>query len=196
MNTTNLAYDDWEEQSWEELIDGKPVAMSPRPSPLHNSVANNIYRILSTFLLGKPCRPFDDGTTVFLTEKDHFVPDGMIICDKNKVRGNGVHGAPDLVVEVLSPSSKRRDRHYKKAVYESCGVREYWIVDPAAMSVEQYLLEDGRLSLHDVHVYYSRKRLEELPEEEQEAVSNEFPCGIFPDLSVRLAEVFAWVSDD
>ena len=119
---TNLAY---EEEFWEELIDGKAVLMSPRPATNHNQTAFNIASIFKNFLKGKPCRVFPDGTDLYLTDKDRFIPDVMVICDRSKIRDDGIHGAPDLVVEVLSPSSIKRDRVYKKRVYEQCGVREY-----------------------------------------------------------------------
>ena len=109
MNT-NLAF---QEELWEELIDGQIVAMSPAATN-HNRVASMIYHIFQGYLDGKNCIPFGDNETVFLTEKDHFVPDSMIVCDRNKIQSDGVHGAPDLVVEVLSPSTARRDKGYKK----------------------------------------------------------------------------------
>ena len=118
---TNLAY---EEEFWEELIDGKAVLMSPRPATNHNQTAFNIASIFKNFLKGKPCRVFPDGTDLYLTDKDRFIPDVMVICDRSKIRDDGIHGAPDLVVEVLSPSSIKRDRVYKKRVYEQCGDRK------------------------------------------------------------------------
>ena len=104
MNT-NLAYQD---EIWEELIDGKIVAMSPRPAWNHISVAGNIFGIFWTYLKGKPCAPIADGMDLYLSEKDHFIPDVMIVCDPDKIKSDGVHGAPDLVVEVLSPSTEKK----------------------------------------------------------------------------------------
>ena len=97
----NLAY---QEESWDELIDGKLVAMSPRPSVNHHQVSLNIANIFSRYLKGKTCRPFGDGVDLYLTEKDRFIPDGMIVCDPRKIGRDGIYGAPDLVVEVLSPA--------------------------------------------------------------------------------------------
>ena len=131
------------------------------------------------------------GADLYLTDEDHYVPDGMVVCDESKVDPNGgVHGAPDFVLEVLSPSTKRYDRNRKKEVYGKCGVREYWIVDPVTMTVEQYFQEDGRLILHDVHTLYTQKRMETVREEDRDKISNEFQCGIFPELTVRLEDVF------
>ena len=124
MMNDNLAY---ELEFWDELIDGEIVLMSPRPATNHNQTAFNIAALFKTFLKGKTCRVFPDGMDLYLTEKDRFVPDVMVICDRSKIKNDGIHGAPDLVVEVLSPSSIKRDRIYKKRIYEQCGVREYWI---------------------------------------------------------------------
>ena len=70
MNS-NMAY---QEQAWDELIDGKVVMMSPRPSVNHHIVANNIYLLFRSYLKGKTCRPFGDGVDLYLTEKDRFIP--------------------------------------------------------------------------------------------------------------------------
>lgn len=107
----NLAF---EEAPWEELIDGKAVLMSPRPAVNHNFVSGSIYGIFHHYLRGKRCTPFADGTDLYLTEDNRFVPDCMIVCDKDKIHTDGVHGAPDLVVEVLSPSTAKNDKGHKK----------------------------------------------------------------------------------
>jgi len=137
----NLAYQD---NVWEELLDGEIVAMSPRPSPDHYSAAENIQGIFKRFLKGKPCRVFLDGLDVHLTEKDIAIPDIVVLCDRNKIKKDGIHGAPDLIAEVLSPDTAKRDRGYKKSLYERCGVQEYWIVDPDERFIEVYLLVNGK----------------------------------------------------
>ena len=139
MNS-NLAYR--QEEIWEELIDGKAVAMSPRPTTNHYHVSFNIAHIFANYLRGKRCTPFGDGVDLYLTEKDRFIPDGMVVCDPDKIKRDGVYGAPDLVVEVLSPSTAKNDRGHKKQVYEQCGVREYWIVDPRDRKILVYYLKN------------------------------------------------------
>ena len=186
----NLAYDMREDEPWEELIDGRVVAMSPRPSINHHIISLNIYNIFKRFLRGKPCRPFGDGVDLYLTEEDRFVPDGMVVCDKSKIRSDGIHGGPDLVIEVLSPSTSRQDKIYKKDVYERCGVREYWIVSPQERMVEQYVLEDGKFVLRDVYQQYPDYRLERMTEAEKAALVTEFRCTLFPDLAIRLDDIF------
>ena len=186
MNT-NLAY---QEEIWEELIDGKIVAMSPAASN-HNRISGNIHAIFWTYLKDKPCEPFPDGENLFLSEKDHFIPDVMIVCDPDKIKHNGVHGAPDIVVEVLSPSTEKNDRGYKKEAYAAAGVKEYWIVDTANKLVEQYLLEDKQYVLHEIYVVYSEDMLEKMNNEERAAIVKEFKCSLYDDLLISLEDIFA-----
>lgn len=98
--------------------------------------------------------------------------------------------AVSRVVEILSPSTSKRDRIYKKKVYEECGVREYWIVNPVDRSVEQYVLEDGQLILRDVFQLYPDFMLQHMTEEEKTAIVTEFQCTLFDDLTIRLENIF------
>ncbi len=187
MNT-NLAYQD--EFQREELIDGKIVAMSPRPAWNHISVAGNIYYLFAHYLRKKKCVPIADGMDLYLSEKDHFIPDVMIVCDPDKIKHNGVHGAPDLVVEVLSPSTAKNDKGYKKEAYAAAGVKEYWIVSPNDKLLEQYLLKDGQFILHDVYVIHPDYELAKMTEEERAALVTEFKCSLYDDLLISLEDVF------
>lgn len=183
-----IAYDD--EYIVEELIDGQIVAMSPRPNINHNHAAGNIYKIFSNYLSGKACTPLMDGTDLHLSEENCFVPDFMVVCDPEKIHSNGVYGAPDLVVEVLSPSTVGNDRGRKKAVYEQCGVKEYWIVSPGDKSIEQYLLQDGRFELAAAYSVFPDYMLEKMKPEELAAVPSTFRCSLFDDLDIVIEDVF------
>lgn len=185
----NLAYQ-YEDEIWDEMIDGKIAAMSPRPSVNHNIISGNIYHIFKTYLSGKKCVPFGDGTDLYLTPKDRFVPDGMIVCDRDKIKLKGVYGAPDLVVEVLSPSTAKNDRGYKKRVYEICGIPEYWIVSPSEKAVYVYLLQNGQYHLDNVYSVYPDYMLAKMNDEEQAAIPTEFKCSLFSDLIIRLEDIF------
>jgi len=185
--STNLAYQD---EPWEELIDGKIVAMSPGPAWNHISIGGNLYHIFASYLHGKKCTPIPDGMDLYLTEKDRFIPDLMVVCDPSIIKSNGVHGAPDLVVEILSPSTSKNDRKHKFEVYQASGVREYWIVSPTEKTVEQYLLEDGKFTLHEVYAVHPDWWLEALKPEERTAIPTSFKCSLFDDLDIELAEVF------
>jgi len=182
----NLAY---REERREELIDGKIVAMSPA-STNHTFTSGNIYLIFGNYLHGKKCTPISDGSTVYLTDEDHFVPDMMVVCDPDKIKPDGIHGAPDLVVEVLSPSTAKNDRAHKKEVYAKCGVQEYWIVDPANKSVEVYRTNGIELVLHDVYALHPDWMLARMSEKERAAVVTHFKCGLFDDLDISLEDVF------
>ena len=184
----NLAY--LQNDVWEELIDGKVIAMSPRPTTDHYHVSFNIAYIFTTYLRGKRCTPFGDGVDLYLTETDRFIPDGMVVCDTEKIKRDGVHGAPDLVVEVLSPSTAKHDRGRKKQVYEQCGVSEYWIVDPANKTLEQYLLQQGAFTLHEVYAIYPDYMLDKMTEEERAALPASFRCSLFEDLDFVLEDIF------
>ncbi len=173
----------------EELINGRIVAMSPAATN-HNRVAGNIHGIFWSYLRGKSCIPFGDGEKVFLTETDHFVPDFMVVCDRDKIKPDGVHGAPDLVVEILSPSTGVHDKGRKKRVYERCGVSEYWIVSPEARSVDVYLLEEGRFELRGSYSVYPDYMLIHMTEEEKAEMVTEFRCHLYDDLPIRLDDIF------
>lgn len=187
MNS-NLAY---REEFREELIGGKAVAMSPRPMYNHNHIAFNIAVLFSNYLRGKPCTAIPDGTDLYLTEEDRFVPDVMVVCDRDKIRRDGVHGTPDLVVEVLSPSTMRNDRMGKKEVYQTCGVREYWLVDPENRTIEQYLLQDGKLELNMVYASCRDDELERMSEQEKAELETHFQCSLYSDFDIALEDIFS-----
>ena len=185
---TNLAYqlDEWPE----ETIQGKVVMMAA-PSSNHNRVAGNIHTIFDVYLDGRPCEPFGDNEALFLEEgAEEYKPDMMVVCDPEKVKDKGVYGAPDLAVEVLSNSTARNDRGHKKDMYEKHGVREYWIVDPVRMSVEQYVLENGKFVLRDVYHKYSAAELADMKESERAEIVTEFKSSLFDDLTISVERIF------
>lgn len=186
----NLAYDLTYQDAWkEELIGGKVVAMSPA-STKHNRISDNIFGIFWSYLRGKPCIPFGDGESVYLTENDEFIPDFMIVCDRNKIRDDGIHGAPDLVVEVLSPSTAKNDKGRKKEVYAKAGVREYWIVSPSEKSVEVYRSSGRELVLHDIYTVRSEWMRSRLSPAEQDAIVTRFTCSLYDDFEISLDDIF------
>lgn len=184
---SNLAYR--AEERTEELIGGAIVMLAPA-SMNHTFVSGNIYGIFWNYLKGKTCIPISDGSTVFLTDKDRFVPDMMIVCDPNKIGPDGVYGAPDLVVEVLSPSTARRDKTRKKDVYASCGVREYWLVSPGGRTVEVYVSDGTELVLDDIYALPHYWELEAMSDEERADVKTHFKCTLFDDLDISLEDIF------
>lgn len=182
----NLAY---QEERREELIGGKVVMMAPA-STNHTFVSGNIYYLFAHYLRGKKCTPIADGTTVYLTDEDHFVPDTMVVCDTDKIKSDGIHGAPDLVVEVLSPSTARNDKTHKKEVYARCGVREYWLVSPGDKTVEIYRTDGIEFVLHDIYALRPDWELAKMSEEERAALETHFKCSLFDDLDISLDDIF------
>ncbi|MBN2327306.1 MAG: Uma2 family endonuclease, partial [Candidatus Omnitrophica bacterium] len=128
-----------------EIIDGVAYDMSPAPSVLHQTSVGSFYAFLNAALRGRNCRPFVSPVDVVFSESSVVQPDVFVVCDPNKITEKNIQGAPDLVIEILSPSTSKKDRWDKKDLYEQSGVREYIIVDPQAKYAERYILgEDGR----------------------------------------------------
>jgi len=175
---------------WTETIDGKIYAMSPRPGVKHHDVADKIYTIFKRYLKGKPCRAFGDGVLVFLTPQEKYVPDAMIVCNKDIIKDRGVYGAPDLVVEILSSRTAKLDRTHKKDIYEKFGVKEYWLVDIASKSIEVYWLVDGKFVINNYYAVHPDYILEDMTEEEKAATVYEFTTSLFNDFVVDIREVF------
>ena len=158
----NLAYiDDRNIKIKTELIDGKIFMMSPRPRVEHATVCTNIASEFRSYLKGKTCRAFCDGVDVFLDENNRFVPDTMIVCNPDIIKHDGIHGAPDLVVEVLSKTTAKNDRSKKKYTYAKYGVKEYWIVDVWSKSVEVYYNQDNWFILDNIYYYLTDEEIAE-----------------------------------
>ena len=143
---TYADYEKWDDDVRCELIDGVVFAMAA-PTVRHQRVNGEIFVQLKNFLRGKACEVFISPFDVRLNynEADDVVvqPDILVICDKSKIE-NGKHccGAPDFVVEVLSPSNSEHDTMVKLGKYLKAGVREYWIVDPENKIVAAHRLLD------------------------------------------------------
>lgn len=155
---TYADYLSWPEDVRYELIDGRAYLMAPAPNLEHQDVVGEIYRQLSNALEGKPCRPFVAPVDVRLPkagEADDSIdtvvqPDVLVVCDASKLDRRGVRGAPDFVVEVLSPLTASHDHVLKRRVYERAGVREYWLVHPIDRIVTIYRLLNGEYGKPDV----------------------------------------------
>ena len=187
MNS-NLAY---ENDIREELIGGEVVAMSPRPAVNHNRVAFRIAYLFEVYLEGKPCNVFSDGYDLFLDEENNFVPDMMVVCDPGKVKFDGIHGAPDLVVEILSPSTAKVDRTHKKDVYAKSGVWEYWTVSPNDKIIDVFRSNgQGEFVFHDTYTFYAEWELKRMTEEERQAVVTHFNCCLYDDFDIYLDDIF------
>ena len=127
-----------------ELIDGQIYDMAP-PSRMHQEISFALSRKIADHIDSKngSCKVYPAPFAVFLNadDKTYVEPDISIICDKNKLSDRGCEGAPDFIIEVVSPSSQRMDYLIKLMKYRSSGVREYWIVNPATGTVTTFYFE-------------------------------------------------------
>ena len=137
-----------------EIIDGVPYMMAA-PTRQHQDVLRELAVILRNYLRGKKCAvyfsPFDVRLAIYGEIGDEVInvvqPDLMVFCDRNKLDEKGAIAAPDIAIEILSPSSAKNDRYRKFSLYEKAGVREYWIVDGANKTVEVLANHDGKFAL-------------------------------------------------
>ena len=181
---TYADYLTWPEDERWEIIDGKAYAQAA-PSWRHQSISTELTTQFQFYFRDKPCRvlaaPFDvflDEQKKKAKEKNTVVqPDLVVICEEEKLKDDGYHGAPTIVVEIVSPSTNKKDRLIKLNRYEKAGVKEYWLVSVEGKFAEVMLLgEDGR---------YGRP----LGYSEEECIKG----ASFPELSIDLKKVFAKV---
>ncbi|MDD6411754.1 MAG: Uma2 family endonuclease [Oliverpabstia intestinalis] len=127
-----------------ELIDGQIYYMAP-PSRIHQEIVGTLYRKIANYIESKEgsCKVYIAPFAVFLNENDtnYVEPDISVICDKNKLTDKGCTGAPDWIIEIVSPGSRRMDYFIKLFKYRSAGVREYWIVDSSKNRVTVWNFE-------------------------------------------------------
>ena len=165
-----------------ELIRGKVFKMSPAPARIHQKISVKIASAIFEFLKGKPCdvypAPFDVRfPTASKKDKDIYTvlqPDICVVCDKGKLDDKGCVGAPDIVVEILSPGNNKMELLNKYRVYEEFAVSEYWIVSPVERTFLMYTLNKN--------AKYAASRLFAL----NEIVSS----SVLPGFKLNLDEVF------
>ena len=126
-----------------ELIDGQIYNMTP-PSRQHQKLVSELTQSIGSYIKSKngSCEVYPAPFAVFLNTENYVEPDVSVICDKNKLSDRGCEEAPDFIIEIVSPSSRRMDYNRKNALYSDTGVREYWIVDPAKERTTLYLFEE------------------------------------------------------
>lgn len=167
-----------------ELLKGKILAMSPAPSRKHQAVSRQLSILIFNYFTAKKCEayaaPFD---VRFPTnpnakrDKDIYTvvqPDFCVICDREKLDDRGCIGAPDLIAEIVSIGTEKRDRKDKRDLYEEFGVREYWIADPYERLVEVYVLDEK--GCYGKSAIYGE--------------GDSFHSFLFPDLAIQVDEVF------
>ncbi|NNF34147.1 MAG: Uma2 family endonuclease [Saprospiraceae bacterium] len=134
-----------------EIIKGKIFRMSPGPSARHQEISGNLFFQIKKGLNKKSCKIFSAPFDVILPVKDKdymdsdrvVQPDIVVICDPEKIKERGCFGAPDWIIEILSPNTTKKDLQDKFDLYEESGVGEYWIAEPRNQTVEVFVLEQG-----------------------------------------------------
>ena len=153
---TYADYLTWKFDEFVELIKGRLLRPMVAPTPLHQQYSTNLILAIGPFLKGKSCRvyaaPFEVRLTASGANGDEQIrtvvqPDISVVCDLSKIDRRGCLGAPDWIVEIVSPGNTAHDTRTKFNLYEENGVREYWIAYPKEQSIEAYVLQDGRYQL-------------------------------------------------
>ena len=173
-------YISWKTEELMELLRGRISKMSPSPSSVHQQIVMNLGSALHIHFK-RNCLVFPSPYDVYLIKpgenwkdtKNIFQPDLCVVCDTSKIYDRGCMGAPDLVVEVLSPSTAAKDLGTKRDLYEEYGVKEMWIIHPQDATVVVHILENGKYRIMPI---YAKGQIIKSP--------------TFPDLKVDLNEVF------
>jgi Uma2 family endonuclease len=143
---TYADYLSWQLKERVELIKGRIFRMSPAPSVRHQQIVGNLFFVFKAFLKNTPCQVFVSPFDVRLIQADKNTvvqPDICVICDKEKLDEQGCNGAPDLIIEILSPGNSRKERKEKFELYEENGVKEYWLVETNEESIIVYTLNEN-----------------------------------------------------
>lgn len=176
---TYADYMTWQFKERLELLRGKIALMSPAPNLQHQRIVTRLSALVTTHLMGTSCQPFVAPFDVRLPSPDGkhdtvVQPDICVVCDESKLDVQGCHGAPDLVVEVLSPGNSLKEMREKYSLYEEAGVKEYWLISPENPSLILYVRNS------------EGKFIGLQPLTNQDQLSTE----LFPGLSVDLSKVF------
>ena len=183
-------------EKYYETINGEKI-LFPSETFGHNQIKGHLI-----MLLGLHVKKNRSGF-VFMTLQTHlpdgniFYPDFMFI-DKAQEKllienpHKPFYGVPDMVAEIFSRSTMKRDLGVKKDVYERNGVKEYWMIDPWRESVSVYLLRDGKYFLDEIYFNYTDDELAELPEEERAQVKLEVPVAVLDGFKIKIRNIFGW----
>ncbi len=167
----------WPDKPRYELIEGVPYAMAAAPSREHQRVSRELLIMIGVFLKGKTCEVYGAPFDVVLNDKTVVEPDIVVVCDPSKLTDKGCTGAPDFIIEILSPGSSSHDKIKKLELYRKCGVREYWIIDPIDQTVIACILTGSE---YIVRTYGAEDRV---------------PVTVIDGLVIDMAEVFPATQD-
>ncbi len=156
-------YEKWPENERWQIIEGHAYCMTAAPNIRHQKVTGNLYASIREKLKGKPCTTFIAPTDVVFDDYNIVQPDVLVVCDKTRITDANIQGAPDLVIEVISPSNSFMDRKQKLELYERFAVPEYLLVDPVGDLVERYFLVDGKYGRAEIFPWHEELQLLSLP---------------------------------
>ena len=178
---TYVDYLSWPQHEHWEIIDGL-AHMQTAPSPVHQEILAGLLAQLHQYLAGKVGKVYPAPFCVRLIENDEkndeeilkvVEPDITVVCDRSKLDEKGCSGAPDLIIEIVSPTSIEMDKYVKFNQYEKAGVREYWIVEPEGRFVSVFVLREGKYGRPEIY-----------------AENDKINVAIFPELLIDLKPVF------
>ena len=156
-----------------ELIDGS-LYMMASPSRMHQEIVGELFGVIRDYIKKEngSCKTYVAPFAVFLNQDDrtYVEPDISVICDPNKITEKGVDGAPDFIIEIVSPGTQNKDYGVKLFKYRTAGVREYWIVNPAREIVNVYCFEKEE----NTNLY---------------SFTDDIPVGIYPGFTINIAEL-------
>jgi len=171
-----MLFDDSDDYYY-EIIEGEMIQKSA-PTPMHQRICRKVMVILDKFINEKKAgEVLQSPIDVYLDDYNKPQPDLVYISNENKeiVTGNGIIGIPDLIIEVISPSSIIRDRIEKRNLYEKKGVKEFWLIDPEYKAIEIYTIQNNRYELLSAATI----------------LEGELTSSLFEGLTINLAEIFS-----
>ncbi|BDU49574.1 Uma2 family endonuclease [Haliovirga abyssi] len=163
-------YKNWEDSEDWEIINGVAYNMSPSPSSEHQEIGSKILIELGNFLKNKECKLYYE-LDVILSDENILKPDIIVVCDKSKIKKRGIFGAPDLAIEILSPSTSIKDKTLKLELYKKYGVKEYWLVDPIYKDITVHIFEKDEIKLYTLN-------------------NENIPVNIFEKFAINMDDIF------
>ncbi len=144
-------YMSWPDDERWEIIGGEAIDMSPAPKVKHQRISRNLtWKFGKQIGKFKTCEFFEAPTDVVFDDYNIVQPDIFIVCDKNKITEDNIKGAPDLIIEIVSPSTVLKDKREKKTLYEKYNVSEYILIHPELEYVERFYLENKKYGAADI----------------------------------------------
>ena len=184
-----------------EIIGGEKF-MAPSADMGHNNVVSKLTMIIGMYAAtNKLGLVFTDSLDVHFPDGNLFKPDFMFISTANSNivvdnKHSTLHGVPDMVAEVFSRSTLKRDIGIKKDIYEQNGVKEYWIIDPWRETVEVFILRDGKFESDGLYQNWNDDELARLTDDERAQVKFDVPVAVLDGFKVKIKNIFGWFIED